>query len=385
MIFATVPFLPAAVFWFTAATATLFIINFLLFQRPSIGRSKTKQPAVSVLIPARNESTGIRATLERVLATEGVELEILVLDDQSTDDTAAIIDELANRPEHENRLHLIAGEPLPDGWCGKQFACHQLAAAATHEHMLFLDADVHLQPHAISFALSGMKARRADLWSGFPRLSTASLGEGLLVPMIYLVLLTYLPMFFMRWTRMKAAAAGCGQFFLTTQSAYDAAGGHASIRDSLHDGVTLPRSYRNAGLHTDLFDARALATCRMYSGFNQSWAGLSKNAHEGIATARRIVPFTVLLFLGYVAPTLVLILHLATGANKLSLFSFGLATILSYLPRFGIALLYDRNWLAALLMPISVTLFLVLQWRAFYAHRSGAASNWRGRSYPPSS
>lgn len=368
-------------FGFAIASCILFAINWLLFQPPRFDRdssAETTQP-VSVLIPARDEALGIADAIHAVLANQNVQLQLLILDDHSTDGTARIVEEIATR---NDRVELITGQPLPEGWCGKQFACHQLAAAAKYEHLLFLDADVRISPTAIRHALHGQQSRGADLWSGFPRLLTNSLGEGLLIPMIYLVLLTYLPMFFMRWTRMQSAAAGCGQFFLTTKTAYQKSGGHQSIRSSLHDGVTLPRSYRAAGLRTDLFDARDIATCRMYDGWSESWSGLSKNAHEGIATTRRILPFTALLFLGYIAPTLLLLTHLAVEFEPRTLLIASCAFVASYLPRACIAFRYDRHWLAAILLPLSVLLFLILQWKSLFARRGGATSTWRGREYP---
>ncbi len=183
----------------------------------------------------------------------------------------------------------------------------QLAEHARHDELLFMDADVLLAPDAICRCVMQRKITGVDLLSGFPRQRVGTFGEALLIPLMHIVLLTYLPFRRMRRSTSPATSAGCGQLFLTSRAAYQQVGGHASIKASLHDGLTLPRAYRRAGLTTDIFDARDLATCRMYRGWSQTWAGLLKNAHEGIANPRLIVPATMLMFMNFVAPTIFLV------------------------------------------------------------------------------
>ena len=192
---------------------------------------------MSVLIPARNEERSIRAALNSVLATHGVHFELIVLDDHSEDRTGAIVREVASQ---DDRVRLIESAPLPDAWCGKQFACHQLAQVAKHELLLFLDADVRMEPDGIARLIASMEQTPADLVSGVPRQETGSLAERLVIPLIHFLLLGYLPLAAMRTFRHPAWAAGCGQLILVRRSAYDRACGHAAIRHSLHDGIALP-------------------------------------------------------------------------------------------------------------------------------------------------
>ena len=192
-----------------AASALMFLVHLAQFRRPpriepsaSDDGSLARLGPVSVLIPARTESAGIAQSLRQILACQSVEFELLVLDDHSTDGTAAIVAKIA---ETDPRVRLIAGERLPDGWCGKQFACYQLAAQARFDKLLFLDADVHLTPDAIPRMLMFQAQVSKPLVSGFPRQITGSLGEALLIPLMHLVLLTYLPFRVMRRTNMPAA------------------------------------------------------------------------------------------------------------------------------------------------------------------------------------
>ncbi len=303
-----------------------------------------------------------------------------MLDDQSRDITAAIVEGIAKQDE---RLRLLPGTPLPHGWCGKQYACHQLAQHAQHDELLFIDADVTLAPDAIRRCLLQQRAAGADLLSGFPRQVVGTFGEALLLPLIHVVLLTYLPFRRMRTTKRPSTSAGCGQLFLTNRRAYQESGGHAAIRASLHDGVTLPRAYRREGLTTDVFDASDLACCRMYRGWAQTIRGLMKNAHEGIANVRLIVPATLLMLMGYVAPTALALHQLFWPETDRSLAVALTAALVSYVPRLVTAARFDRAWVAALLFPLSILLFVLLQWVAFVRNRTGSRSMWRGRAYTP--
>ncbi|MDG2381341.1 MAG: glycosyltransferase family 2 protein [Pirellulaceae bacterium] len=362
-------------------SAILFVVNLVLFRKAG-GKvvALDSRPTVSVLIPARNEVDRISRTLDAVLANLDVELEVIVLDDHSDDGTDRAVIQIA---AHDERVRLVQGKPLPAGWCGKQYACQQLATQASHEHLLFLDADVHLTPDAICRAVAQYQRVGVALLSGFPKQQVESLGEALLIPLMHIVLLTYLPFVLMRRTLMKGASAGCGQFFLTTKSAYERVGGHATVKASLHDGVQLPRQFRQARLKTDVFDASDIASCRMYHGWQQTWNGLEKNAYEGIANERLIVPFTVLMVLGYVAPTVVGLMGLFSSEAIPPMAMIGMAA--SYLPRVLAAFRFDRAWFSTCLFPLAIVLFLVLQWWALLNHYWGTQATWRGRAYPAAS
>ncbi len=363
---------------FATISAVLYVRNQSAFRKsPAVPAGGDGVPRVSVLIPARDEERVIRATLTAVLGNRDVDLEVLVLDDQSQDATAAIVTEMAQ----DQRLRLVRGESLPAGWCGKQYACYQLSRHARHDELLFIDADVTLAPDAIRRCVAERVAGGADLISGFPRQIVGTLGEALLIPLIHIILLTYLPFRVMRNTSRPSASAGCGQLFLTSREAYQQSGGHAAIRASMHDGVTLPRAYRRAGLKTDIFDASDVARCRMYRGWSETIHGVLKNAHEGIANARLIVPATSLMVMGYLAPVVLAGYQLVRPDSTRATVIAVLAATISYLPRVMAAVRFDRAWLATALFPVSILLFVVLQWIAFLRRLLGAKPSWRGRSY----
>lgn len=350
--------------------------NLLLYRPPRA--SAPPGTVVSVLIPARDEAANIGPAIAAVLANRDVELELVVLDDHSTDGTAAIVLAAAAR---DPRLRLERAPPLPSGWSGKQHACWVLANHARHDVLLFLDADVRVAPGAVSRAAGFLLAGRSGLVSGFPREVTATAAEHLTIPWIHLLLLGYLPMGFMRLFKAHGFGAGCGQFMVARRHAYMAAGGHAAIRTSLHDGVTLPRAFRRAGFMTDLFDATDLATCRMYAGWDQVWSGFGKNATEGMATPAGLPVWTILIGGGHVLPLPVLLTALAVGPAPATMLA-GAALLCNMAQRALVAVRFRQNGLGIALHPAGAALLLAIQWMALVRAWRRRPAMWRGRSYP---
>lgn len=355
-----------------AVPALLFLKNLSLYL-PAPAPRPGSRPRVSVLIPARDEERNIREALEAVLASEDVDFEVVVLDDHSSDATARVVEEMASR---EPRVRLERAPELPPGWCGKQHACWVLAGHATHPLLVFVDADVRLGPDSLARFASFIEKSGAELVSGVPHQITVSWMEKLLIPLIHFVLLGFLPLDRMRKDPGPAFGAGCGQLFIAQRDAYRRTGGHSAIRASMHDGVTLPRAFRRTGFRTDLFDATPVATCRMYHSAGEVWRGLGKNATEGLASSRLIVPMTVLLFSGQVLPWLLVIVNPTLWAGWF-------AVAFTLIPRIASAVRFRQSITGALLHPIGVLVLLSIQWTAFLGKLSGRKSSWRGRSVQP--
>jgi hypothetical protein len=356
--------------WIALALAALpFVLtlwNLYLYRTPALA---TAPHAVSVLIPARNEEANIGDAVAAVLASEGVLLEVVVLDDGSTDATAAILAGIA-----DPRLRVATGGVLPAGWSGKQHACMKLAGLARHELLVFVDADVRLAPDALSRMVGFMQRHDVGLASGFPRQIVRTWSEQLLLPLIHFLLLGFLPIVQMRRSLEAGLGAGCGQLFIARRAAYDRAGGHAAIRASMHDGLMLPRAFRRTGSRTDLFDATGFATCRMYSNAAQLWEGLGKNATEGMAKPVPLVFWTAVLGGGQVLPVVLMMAAPSTAALLALVMSFGVRLIL--------AARFRQPEISAVFHPVGVVALLVVQWAALWRGLRGRPSTWRGRAYP---
>jgi hypothetical protein len=334
--------------------------------------------AVSVLIPARNEESTIRGAVSAALSSRGISLEVIVLDDHSTDRTRAVVEALAAQ---DARIRVESAPPLPDGWTGKMHACEVLGRLARHPILVFQDADVRLSSDAVARIAHFLRREGLGLASGFPRQATLSVGERLIVPLVLFVLLGFLPIAMMRRRADVSLAAGCGQLIAVEAAAYRRAGGHASIAASLHDGIKLPRAFRRAGFRTDVFDATGLATCRMYTCWSDTWSGFGKNAHEGMATPRAFPFWLLVLGGGQVLPWLALpaawIVPLGTGVTMAA----GLAALSGIAARTLLAARFRQDPLAVALHPIGVAVLLVIQARSLWCRITGRPTGWRGRRY----
>jgi Glycosyl transferase family 2 len=359
----------------SSATALLFVRNLILYRPPP--PAQPRQEAASVLIPARNEEANIGPAVRSILESTAAPIEVIVLDDASTDRTAEIVREIA---KSDRRVHVEAAPPLPPGWCGKQHACDVLARLASHPILVFLDADVRLKPGAIVRMTTFLEQSGAALVSGVPEQLTRTFPERLLVPLIHFVLLGFLPIGRMRIDPRPALGAGCGQLFVALRHAYIASGGHRAIRDTLHDGVKLPRVFRSAGFRTDLFDATDIASCRMFSTGGAVWRGLARNAGEGLGSPRLIGIATLLLLGGQVLP----IASLAAACLKGSAFELAVslaATGAAFLPRVLGVFLFRQPVDGALLHPLGVCALLGIQWCAFFRLVARRPAIWKGREY----
>jgi hypothetical protein len=359
--------LSGAVLILAAGPLLLAVWNLTLYRRPD---AASRCPRLSVLIPARNEERNIAEAVQAVLANEGVALELIVLDDGSTDRTPEILASIG-----DPRLRVAQAPPLPPGWSGKQHACAALGALARHDLLVFVDADVRLAPDALS-RMAGLMQRRPDLGlaSGFPRQITVTWSEQLLLPLIHFLLLGYLPMAQMNRSVAPALGAGCGQLIILRRDAYARAGGHAAIRASMHDGIMLPRAFRAAGQMTGLFDATDFATCRMYRSGGEVWEGLTKNATEGMAKPVALPIWTLILGGGQVLPAILMMVMPSLLAGLALACGIGLRLLLAWR--------FRQPVLSAILHPLGMAALLVVQWASLLRALRGRPATWRGRAYP---
>ncbi|WP_431283361.1 glycosyltransferase [Humitalea sp. 24SJ18S-53] len=346
--------------------AVLGAINLAMLRTP-----KGTPPAsvlVSVLIPARDEAANIAACLHAALASQDVAVEVLVMDDGSTDATPEVVHAIA---AIDPRVRLLSSPALPPGWTGKVHACARLAEAAAGTHLLFIDADVRLAPQAAAAMAAHALRQNLGMVTGVPRQAIGTLGEGVTVPLINYLLVGYLPGGGRAFTRHPALAAACGQLVLVERRAYDAAGGHAAVRGVLHDGLALARRMRTQGMRTEVVRAAPLATCSMYDGFLQSWKGFLKNAREGMATPVGLPIWTILLAGAHLWPWFLLPAPQAI-----------LALALTYAARGAITLWAREPWWTVPLHPVCVAVALAIQWTALVRGALGLSAGWKGRAYP---
>ncbi|HET6201331.1 MAG TPA: glycosyltransferase family 2 protein [Planctomycetota bacterium] len=239
----------------------------------------SEPPTLSIVVPARNEEKGIEACVRSLLAQEAAKLDVIVVDDGSTDRTRAIVESLI--PGSGGRLRLLqAGEP-PPGWIGKNHACAQGAAVAEGEWILFTDADVSFEPGTIRLALARALDRRLDFLSAVPRIEAPWFLGALFLPGLCLGIWTAFPP-----GRVNdpddPLALGSGAFLLFRRRVYEAIRGHGEVRGNIVEDVSLASLAKRGGFRTELVDARSHLRTSMYSSFQGAWEGITKSAFAGI-------------------------------------------------------------------------------------------------------
>ncbi len=349
-------------------------------------------PLVSVLIPARNEAHNIEACLRSLLLQDYPRYELIVLDDHSTDTTGEIAARLiAQMRNPRATARLIRGEALPDGWVGKNWACHQLSQAASGEFLLFIDADTIHAQGTISAAVDYASRNRAGLLSAWPQLIMGTLGEKLIVPIVLLFGAAFCPMWLQRlWQRnprmidqrvARYAGAANGQFLLFTREAYDQIGGHAAVYDQVAEDVALGReasARMSEGVRLFNCDALRFSTVRMYRSFDETWAGFSKSLCPAFGGNRLLFWIAAAIELFCLITPCLFIFLLHSPAWKLIVTQVAVL----YSIRFLIAWRFRTGFLGALLHPLGLLLMLLISLNSWRQSIGGGVS-WKGRIYRP--
>lgn len=335
-------------------------------------------PAVSVLVPARNEEANIGACLRSILAQDYPNFELIVLDDDSDDATPAILERIASG---DARLRVLRATPLPSGWTGKNWACHNLAKAASGELLLFVDADIVLSPGGLARLVALRAAEEADLLTGMPRQLLGSLGERLLVPVLPWAVFSFTPLILGLASPRITPARAVGQLMLFTREAYDAVGGHESVCAEVLDDIGLARRTRRCGRMLRFADLAQIASCRMYTGGRAALAGFRKNLFA--VFDYRLLPYVLVwasLAFVYVEPIAVLGAH-ALAPSVVPLYAGVLGTAIGLaLTQWAFTFAYFGlpMW-PALVYPVTMLAFDVVAFRAMLDATRGA-SDWRGRA-----
>lgn len=349
---------------------------------------------VSVLVPARNEEHRIRVCLESLIAQEPAVREIILLDDRSTDRTAEIAMELGFTEVEGSPRRLLRGKELPEGWVGKNWACHQLSVAAdkASSHLLFTDADTIHRPSCVRTSLAHACAERADLLSLWPDQITGTWSEKLVIPLGYLLFMAFHPFLTLnllqarpervkKWgfsrTRLAFMGAANGQFLLFSRTSYTTLGGHEALKDHLVEDIAFGRrvaARTGEGMRLVNADGIDLLRCRMYSSFADLWEGFSKNLRPVFEESH-----VAFLLFGVVVSGLFLLPFFLLGWVPLTQAAW-IAILLIMVLRLMLTVRFRTSWFGLIAHPFGIALALLIALNSWRLCRAKGI-RWKGRLY----
>src|SRR5882672_1591126 len=273
--------------------ALLVILYHYATRRPNLRdyAPAASGPLVSVIIPARNEARNIERCVGSILAATYPSIEVIVVDDRSTDGTGDLVERMGAS------VRLVRGAELPPGWFGKQWALVQGYRVARGELLVFADADTKHEPQLIARAVTARATERADLFSVIPRQEMVTFWERLIQPHVFVALGARVgDLRRVNRTRTEWNAIANGQFLLVTRESYQAVGTHEAVKHSVADDLMLAQNYVRHG--RDIFLALAVEymQTRMYGSLREILEGWTKNLALGAPLMAPPVPWIRRLF-----------------------------------------------------------------------------------------
>ena len=355
-------------------------------------------PLISVCIPARNEETNIRRCVEAALRQDYPNLEVIVLDDRSTDFTSKILHDLTMESASSlsiakgraHSLHIVSGSDLPEGWAGKPHALYQAASVARGQWLCFVDADTFLAPNALSSVFAKAVETEADLFTVMTRQILGSFWERTVMPLVMTALTVGFSPRKINDPKRRDAVAN-GQFIFIKRSIYDLIGGHERIKDQIVEDKALSENVKWNGHRLVVADGMQVVSTRMYTSLASMWEGWTKNIYLGLRD------HLSMLLLGAFGATLALIaalflpvwpiLGLTWYANDGGWMA--LAVVAEALLVWGY-LIYIRSVVAremgisrwyAFTTPLGAAVFAAMMLTSAWKVISGQGVTWRGRKY----
>jgi len=326
---------------------------------------------VSVIVPARDEERTIEQTVRALFAQTYRELEIVVVNDRSTDATGAILERLAGE---DPRLIVVNNSEPPEGWLGKPWALQQGSLHATGELLLFIDADVYYAPEAIAAAVAEIEERGVPMLTFMPQMEMRGFWEHVAMPQLAFFAFTLVPLWLVNRTRAVAFALGGGTGNFVRRADYDACGGHVALRGAVVDDIGLGKLFRRNGRRTEIVVADKLISIRMYHGLGEIIRGFTKNAFAVLG--RRYALAILAVVLGFV-------FHIFPYALALFGDPASIATvILISLTRLILFVaLHYRADNALLGHPLMMAVWAYITLRSVWVTGIRRQIEWRGRRY----
>jgi chlorobactene glucosyltransferase len=335
-----------------------------------------ESPLVSILVPARNEEENIERCIISLMQQDYENFELIVLDDKSHDDTPLILRKLMGEFP---KIKIIQGEELPQGWTGKNFACHTLSKSAKGEWLAFTDADTVHKEDSISSALHSALRERAKLVSALPNIVMKTAPEKLFSPLIYFALMSFVPLGIINTHKYEKVVIALGPFMFINAEFYRKIGGHESIKDEILDDFRLAQQVKKFGGKYSLLDGRDKITVRFYKDIGSAWVGFSKNSFGAFENQPLVLlPFLAFCVCLYIIPYVTFVRGLLH--DKLLLYPF-FQVLLVTLHTFLIAVRFKFNRFLIIFHPLSVSFWSLVVLNSMRLTLTNKSLAWKERHY----
>lgn len=348
--------------------------NLTQLREPQFTGNTITEP-VSILIPARNEASTIEAAVRSASNQMGLaDLEIIVMDDDSSDETAEIVNRLA---QSDPRIRLMRStENIPAGWMGKQFACHRLSREARGSILVFLDADVTLEPHAVAACSELMRLHGFAMVAPYPRQLASGTVERLVQPLVVWSWAATLPVGIAENSLRPSLSAANGQLLVVDAGKYHAIGGHESVQSVVLEDIALMRELKKSGERCVTVNGSALAQCRMYDTTTDLVEGYAKSLWSAFGSAAGSLAISALLATAYIVPAAGMLTSRKRSTRMVGALGYGAGVLSRGLVahRTASPVLPD-----SLAHPASVATFIGLTALSWSRHLRGT-NTWKGRT-----
>lgn len=380
--------------WVSVGLFLLYNFIGITFLRPAPHpEGSPRLPRVSIMLAARNEEETLPATLESLLSLDYPDYEVILVNDDSEDQTSAIADEWMERPAAQGKLRVIHNHELPAGWRGKVHAMSLAEKAATGEWVLATDADVVFDPSLLHQAVNLALRENAQLLSLTPELEMQSLAEKVVMPAFGLLLfLMFPPRLVNRPSSRRALAAGA--FLLMRRKVLESLGGYRMLRDTLIEDMRMAEMFKSNGHRIHLAVTQGVFRTRMYKNWREVFEGLARSAWEGSGRSLGkvlggVVVAAVLTVLPWIALGSLLLVHFLVGASP-AVDSALLAA--STAAGLGVIIYYPIITFAGLApwyafgLPLAAIFYSAVSVTSALSNLAGPGVRWKGRRYqsPPS-
>lgn len=359
----------ALILFSALATGILALVAWNVVAWPKVAtRADSPPQSLSILIPARNEQDNLPACLDAALRQAETVAEILIYDDHSTDNTASIVCHYA---ECDNRVRVVPAQTLPEGWCGKNFACAQLAAEAKSEWVLFLDADARLTDGAATRMVAEATHRQITFLSCWPGLTLVGFWERALMPLLNFTVFTLFPAPLSLLRNDASLGLAHGACLLMQRATYNKLGGHGAVRDQIFEDTRLAQMWRERGERGLCLDGQDVVHVRMYDSLGDIQRGFQKNFFPAFRHETSFWAFLALHALLFLAPFFLAFVN----------FNFLLIALLVLAIRALLAVRFRHPWWSVLLHPLGETMLIAIGLSSWWRCKTGKGVAWKGRVY----